>query len=138
MSRKLFDTLGLLVFFAALFALSGGRNSAAPRYRDAPADFADISVEDIRSQKVAMPEPVPAAAASGRSAGLQRVAIYGDNTLADYYRVSKPLRELADSVVAFVDKSSLGFDEETRTYSPLKLATVGETITFPGGVGLLQ
>lgn len=130
MRIKLSDRFILFAFFGALVALYSGYKSSAPGYRDAPADFSDISLEQIRSQAAPVPAPAPAEVTSTRGAQVQRVAIYGDNTLADYYRVSKPLQQLADSVVAIVDRSSLVFDEETRTYSPLKLDTVGDRQNF--------
>jgi hypothetical protein len=133
MNRKFSDILGLFAFFAALFAFSGKYNAGAPQYRDAPADFADISLEEIRSQEVVLPAAVPAVEIPRGQAKVQRVAIYGDNTLSDYYKVSRPLQQMADSVVAFVRKSSLGFDEATRTYSPLKVTLVRERINLGAG-----
>jgi len=130
MRRKLSDRFILFAFFGALFALYGSYKSAEPRYRDAPADFSGISLEEIRSQGTPVPVPVPVEVTPSRGAQVQRVAIYGENTLADYYKVNKSLQQLADSVVAIVDKTAMGFDEETGTYSPLKLATVGERQNF--------
>ena len=133
MIKKLSNILGLFAFIAVLFAFAGRRNAGAPQYRDAPADFGGISTEDIRAQEVAMPVGVEAVGTYGGQPSVQPVAIYGDNTLADYYKVSVPLQRLADSVVAIVKKSALGFDEETRTYSPLKVTLAGQSQNFGAG-----
>lgn len=130
MTKKLSNILGLFAFFAVLFAFAGRQGPDVPQYRDAPADFGGISADDIRGQEVAMPAAVEAVDNRGGQPQLQPVAIYGDNTLADYYKVSVPLQQLADSVVAIVKKSSLAFDENTRRYAPLKVTLVGESRNF--------
>lgn len=43
-------------------------------------------------------------------------AIYGENSMHDYYQVPPQLQKLADSTVAFVDKSNLYFDPVEKTY----------------------
>lgn len=133
MAKKLSNIIGLFAFFAVLFAFAGRQGADVPQYRDAPADFGGISMDDIRGQEVAMPAAVEAVDTRGGQPQMQRVAIYGDNTLADYYKVSVPLQQLADSVVAIVKKSSLAYDEETGRYTPLKVTLVGENRNFAPG-----
>ena len=43
-------------------------------------------------------------------------AIFGDNSMQDYYQVSTTLKEMADSTVAFVPKDLLIYDSQTKTY----------------------
>lgn len=132
MAKKLSNIIGLFAFFAVLFAFAGRQGADTPQYRDAPADFG-ISMDDVRGQEVAMPAAVEAVDNRGSQPQLQPVAIYGDNTLADYYKVSVPLQRLADSVVAIVRKSSLAYDENTGRYTPLKVTLVGESRNFAPG-----
>jgi len=47
-------------------------------------------------------------------------AIFGDNSMQDYYQVSDELKKLADSTVAFVNKKSLVYDAKTKTYKVAK------------------
>jgi V8-like Glu-specific endopeptidase len=47
-------------------------------------------------------------------------AIFGDNSMQDYYQVSDELKKLADSTVAFVNKKSLVYDANTKTYKVAK------------------
>ena len=47
-------------------------------------------------------------------------AIFGDNSMQDYYQVSDELKKLADSTVAFVNKKSLVYDTNTKTYKVAK------------------
>lgn len=116
---------------AGLLLLPHGRPVGIPGdLRDAPADFGSVSFDDIESVDV----PLPAAAqAEPVRSGYQPVAIYGDNTLDDYYKVDKSLQELADSVVALMDKSAIGYDEASGTYKPLKLSTVNRRMGLSDG-----
>lgn len=108
---------------AGLLVSSVGRAGSIPGdLRDAPGDFGGISRADIEGMDV----PVPAAAPAGRTRGegVVPVAIYGDNTLNDYYKVDKSLQQLADSVVAIMEKTAIGYDEATGKYKTLELSDV--------------
>jgi hypothetical protein len=47
-------------------------------------------------------------------------AIFGDNSMMDYYQAPPALRKLADSTVAFINKKSLVYDAQTKTYKVAK------------------
>ena len=47
-------------------------------------------------------------------------AIFGDNSMQDYYQVSSNLKKMADSTIAFVKKDSLVYDSQTKTYKIAK------------------
>ncbi|HNT97775.1 MAG TPA: serine protease [Elusimicrobiales bacterium] len=116
---------------AGLLLFPDGRPGDVPGdLRDAPADFGYFDRADIEDMDV----PVPAAAqAEPVRSGYQPVAIYGDNTLDDYYKVDKSLQELADSVVALMDKSAIAYDEASGAYKPLKLSTVDRRMGLSSG-----
>lgn len=57
--------------------------------------------------------PPPAVPAPSLSASK---AIYGENSMQEYYQASEPLKRLADSTVAFVRKSDLYFDPAENIY----------------------
>ncbi|PIS47382.1 MAG: hypothetical protein COT17_03760 [Elusimicrobia bacterium CG08_land_8_20_14_0_20_51_18] len=133
MKLKSFLTV-LPVFLVVFFLYAVGQRKAADKvYRDAPSDFTDINMEYVDSRDVPVPEAVPSREGDYQGGHIQQVAIYGDNTLNDYYRVDKSLQQLADSVAAIVKKSSLVFDEASRTYKPLNLKVVGEARNLAAG-----
>lgn len=122
-----------LAVSAGLVVTSGGRSGSIPGdLRDAPADLGGISRADIEGMDV----PVPAAAQAEQVRGgsnYQPVAIYGDNTLNDYYKVDKSLQQLADSVVAIMEKSAIGYDDATGKYKTLTLSSVNENAGISRG-----
>jgi V8-like Glu-specific endopeptidase len=125
----LFLTLAVSV---GLIVTSGGRDSSIPRdLRDAPADLGGISRADIDGMDV----PVPAAAQAEqvRGGNYQPVAIYGNNTLNDYYKIDKSLQQIADSVVAIMDKTAIAYDEATGKYKTLTLTTVNARMNLSNG-----
>lgn len=116
---------------AGLLVYSGGRSGSIPSdLRDAPADLSGISRADIDGMDV----PVPAAAQAEQvRGGYQPVAIYGDNTLNDYYKVDKSLQQLADSVVAIMNKTAIAYDEASGKYKTMTLSTVNENMGLSSG-----
>lgn len=133
MKNKIFAVLFLVCAVSAgLLVSSGGRSGSIPGdLRDAPADFGGISRQDIEGMDV----PVPAAAQPEqvRGSNYQPVAIYGDNTLNDYYKVDKSLQQLADSVVAIMDKTAISYDEASGKYKAMTLSTVNERMGLSNG-----
>lgn len=95
--------------------------------RDAPASAFEALSDSAGGADIPdIPEP-GAVRADGRGVGtFQNIAIYGDNTITDYYKVDRSLRQLADSTVALVKKDSLIFDRDSGRYKPLKVSTIGE------------
>jgi V8-like Glu-specific endopeptidase len=110
---------------------SGRRIASIPKdLRDAPADLAGMSRQDIADQDIEVPEVGQPVAAEPR---IQQVAIYGKNTLSDYYKVDKSLQQLADSVVALMDKSALVYDEADGVYKIPNLTTVNQRMGITRG-----
>lgn len=121
----------VLAVSGGLLITSGGRAPDIPGdLRDAPADLVGISRADIEAVDVPAPTAVRAEEARG---GYQPVAIYGDNTLNDYYKVDKSLQQLADSVVAIMEKSAIGYDDATGKYKTLTLSTVNDSLGLSRG-----
>ena len=132
MKTKIFAALLLVCAVSAgLFVASGGRSGAIPGdLRDAPADFSSISMQAIADQDVPLPE---AGQVQTQRYNVQPVAIYGQNTLNDYYKVDKSLQQLANSVVALMDKSALVYDAASGMYKAPALTTVNQRMGLSGG-----
>ncbi len=123
--------IGIFTCFFYLFYFSSPKHNIDKLgFRDAPNDFTDISVQDIKNRDVNLPVPSPAVASNQTNASAQNIAIYGNNTLRDWYKVDKSLRELSESVAAFVSGDSLRFDKSRKVYKPLKLETLGDNYSL--------
>lgn len=95
--------------------------------RDAPASaFESLAGSAGGADIPDIPEPQAVRARNQGGGTFQNIAIYGDNTITDYYKVDRSLRQLADSTVALVKKDSLILDEATGRYKPLSVSTIGE------------
>lgn len=93
-NRKLISFIALgPVLLAGGFAYAG--NSAYLQLKGSA---------DTQGQAV----PVPSLSASK--------GIYGENSMQDYYQVTERLKKLADSTVAFINKSSFEYDAESKRY----------------------
>lgn len=69
----------------------------------------------------AQPQAVPAPYFSASK------SIYGENSMQEYYQVSPQLKKLADSTVAFVNKSSLYFDPVEKVYKVKNTIKISES-----------
>lgn len=58
-------------------------------------------------------------------------AIFGDNSMNDYYQVPQYLQKMADSTVAFVKKTDLIFDEARQVYKVNKKMTMANLYIDP-------
>jgi hypothetical protein len=118
--------VGLFIFLVSLVIIKNHENIHKSQFRYAPKDdFGYLDINSIKSVSVPTSTPKP----TGEKNILpktQNVAIYGKNTIRDYYLVEQPLQKLADSTVALVYKYSLYLDTETNTYKPIYVKTVGE------------
>ncbi|KAF0124858.1 MAG: Trypsin-like peptidase domain protein [Elusimicrobia bacterium] len=54
-------------------------------------------------------------------------SIYGENSMQEYYQVPERLKRLADSTVAFVNKSSLYFDPVEKSYKLKNTVTISQS-----------
>ncbi|MDD5209593.1 MAG: serine protease [Elusimicrobiales bacterium] len=54
-------------------------------------------------------------------------SIYGENSMQEYYQVPAQLKKLADSTVAFVNKSSLYFDPVEKVYKVKNTIKISES-----------
>jgi len=95
----------LIMIFLSVFAVSYVYSS----------DF-DIDIKDITNNSDFSQIPIP-------SKSIEK-AIFGDNSMQDYYQVSDELKKMADSTVAFVNKKDLVYDPQTKTYKVAKNMTV--------------
>ncbi|MGC9070525.1 MAG: trypsin-like serine peptidase [Elusimicrobiales bacterium] len=86
-------------------------------FRNAPKDdFGYIDLNKIRGNSNNLPLPKATFDNSIQQPTIQDVAVYGKNTIMDYYAVKRSLQELSHSVPALVRKSSLLFDEKRQKY----------------------
>jgi len=69
----------------------------------------DFNIRIKKDFDIPLPKP-------DRSTLTSEKAIFGDNSMMDYYQVSDELKKLADSTVAFISKNSLIYDSTTKTY----------------------
>jgi V8-like Glu-specific endopeptidase len=120
-------TGSLIAIFLTIFIYSDNRIKVTDNdYRDAMGDFTYMNAEDVSSQDIPLPNATPAHANDYEGGHIQQIAIYGDNTLNDYYKINKSLQQLADSVVAIVKKSALIYDNDSQTYKALNLKVIGD------------
>ena len=127
MKKHFIAAFTIFAVTAAVFELRDVPPAFPPDLRDAPASAFDALAENAGGAEVPdIPEP-RAVRANGQGVGtFQNIAIYGENTITDYYKVDRSLRQLADSTVALVKKDSLIFDRDSGRYTPLKVSTIGE------------
>jgi len=116
----------LSIFLVSLVIIKNHKNIHKNQFRYAPKDdFGYIDINSIKSVSVPTPTPKPSVEKNSLPK-TEKVAIYGKNTIRDYYLVKRSLQKLADSTVALVYKYSLYLDTETNTYKPINVTTVGK------------
>jgi V8-like Glu-specific endopeptidase len=134
MAKKLLAyTLILCLPVVLLLTGKAVRKDRAPDFRDAPASASDTLAAGFGLSSldgVFVPE---ASKAEDVSPEIERVAIFGTNTITDYYKVDSSLRQLADSTVALVDKSALHYDHAAGKYTVTRLRPLGAERHFEDG-----
>ena len=92
-------------------------------FRYSPAD--EYSWSNIKSSQFDIPTPKPKTNPSTSKENtsnpptIEKIAIYGEENLSEYYQMPKDKKELADSTVALVFKNRLFYDEEKNKYIPI-------------------
>lgn len=127
MKKHIIAAFTLFAVTATVVEFRSGAPGVPGDLRDAPASaFEALAGSGGGADVPDIPEPQAVRAAGQGGATFQNIAIYGDNTITDYYKVDRSLRQLADSTVALVKKDSLIFDEASGKYKPLAISTIGE------------
>lgn len=81
----------------------------------------DTAYLQLKGSGGAQPQAVPAPFLSASK------GIYGENSMQDYYQVPERLQKLADSTVAFINKSNFDYDSEGKRYTVKKAVKLTES-----------
>ncbi|MDT8286169.1 MAG: serine protease [Elusimicrobiales bacterium] len=127
MKKHFIAALTLFAVTATVLEFRREAPSVPGDLRDAPGSAFEALSDSAGGADVPdIPEPRAVPAADRNGGTFQNIAIYGDNTITDYYKVDRSLRQLADSTVALVKKDSLILDEASGRYKPLRVSTIGQ------------